>query len=274
MSTCTYCGQPAGFLRKFHEECREKHHRATISIPEFFLKSLESPMPAVRFHDLTTQLAKSNYISDSELKQLVISGLNALIETVLADRILTKIDHDRITEIGSSFGLNGLELGAAGIRLAKVAILRDLEQGRLPDYAKLMGVMPIKLGAGERLIWVFSNVIYYTERGRTGDVAAFQGISIRMMKGVYYRFGTVEGERIPTLQLSEQGTGDFVIGSRNVYFMSAATNAKLPARKIVSIRPFADGIQIMRDTANSKPEIFELDDPWFAVNAIARLNSL
>ena len=112
------------------------------------------------------------------------------------------------------------------------------------------------------------------ERSHSEDVAAFQGISIRMMKGVYYRFGAVEGERVPTSQLSEQGTGDLVIGSRNVYFMSATKNAKLPARKIVSIRPFADGIQIMHDTANSKPEIFKLDDPWFAMNAIARLNSL
>jgi hypothetical protein len=37
--------------------------------------------------------------------------LNALMETVLADRSLTKAEDDRITEIGSSFGLKGLELG-------------------------------------------------------------------------------------------------------------------------------------------------------------------
>jgi hypothetical protein len=59
-----------------------------------------------------------------------------------------------------------------------------------------------------------------------------------------------------------------------VYFLSPFKTFKLPARKIVAIEPYSDGLSISRDGINAKPAIFTLDDPWFAANAISRLNQL
>jgi hypothetical protein len=94
------------------------------------------------------------------------------------------------------------------------------------------------------------------------------------MKGVYYRVGSYRGHPIKTQYLSDEGLGIFVIASHNVYFWSPRKAMKIPAKKIVSVVPYSDGLQIMRDGANAAPHIFKLDDPAFAADVIARLNQL
>jgi hypothetical protein len=49
---------------------------------------------------------------------------------------------------------------------------------------------------------------------------------------------------------------------------------KIPVKKILSVLSYSDGLQIMRDGERATPQIFKLDDPTFAADAIARLNQL
>jgi hypothetical protein len=49
---------------------------------------------------------------------------------------------------------------------------------------------------------------------------------------------------------------------------------KIPIKKILSVMPHSDGLQIMREGERATPQIFKLDDPAFAADAIARLNQL
>jgi hypothetical protein len=94
------------------------------------------------------------------------------------------------------------------------------------------------------------------------------------MKGVYYRVGAHAGERIETAYLSNEGNGTLFITDRALYFVSPTKTVKVPATKIASVRPYSDGLEITRDVATAKPQIFMVDDPWFAVNVITRLNQI
>jgi hypothetical protein len=94
------------------------------------------------------------------------------------------------------------------------------------------------------------------------------------MKGLYYRTGTFKAEPIRTQHLTEEGRGIFVIASRSVYFWSPTKTVKLPLRKIIGVHPYSNGIQIARDAANAVPQFFDLDDPAFACDAIARLSQI
>ena len=91
---------------------------------------------------------------------------------------------------------------------------------------------------------------------------------------MYYRVGAYHGHPIKAQYLSHEGRGIFVIASRNAYFWSPQKAMRIPMKKIISIAPFSDGLQIMRDGVNSVPQIFKLDDPAFAADAMARLNHL
>jgi len=273
MNKCIYCGQPAGFLRWSHKSCRELHKTAATKIPEFFVKALDSSVEPARFNALAHEVARTHCVGDEEFRTLAIKGLVAAIDTAFKEHGLTEHDDQRIAGLCNEFGLAANDLGAAGIRFAKAEILRRLDDGKFPTGTKFTNV-PINLEHNESMIWLFNNVTYYMVRNRTRYVGISQGISVRVMKGVYYRVGAFHGEPIKTQYLSDDGRGIFLIASHNVYFWSPRKAVKIPVKKILSVLPYSDGLQIMRDGERTTPQIFKLDDPAFAADAIARLNQL
>jgi hypothetical protein len=230
-------------------------------------------MAPERFRALAEEIAKTHYVSDSEFRKLVIHGLVSTIDAAFRNHGLSEEDDHRIAGLCSAFSIAANDLGPAGIRFAKAEILQRLNQKQLPSKIQIDN-MPINLDHNESAIWLFNHVNYYTTRSRTRYVGGSSGVSVRVMKGVYYRVGAFHGHPIKTQYLSNEGRGVFVIASRNVYFWSPRRAAKIPAKKIISIVPYSDGLQIMRGGANPAPQIFKLDDPAFAADVIARLNQL
>jgi hypothetical protein len=271
MATCVYCGKPAGFLRWSHKQCRELHKTAVMKIPEFFVKALESAIEPEKFRALAEEVASTHYVSDVEFRQLAVRGLVATISEAFKEHGLSEHDDKRVAGLCNAFGIAANQLGPAGMRFAKAEVLRNLDDKRLPTKIQVEN-MPINLEHNESVIWLFNQVTYYTTRSRTRYVGGSSGVSIRVMKGVYYRVGAYHGHPIKTQYLSDEGRGVFVIASHNVYFWSPRKAMKIPAKKIISVVPYSDGLQIMRDGANSAPHIFKLDDPAFAADVIARLN--
>jgi len=273
MATCTYCGKPAGLFRWSHKLCRDLHKEAATKIPEFFVKTLESSMEPAKFRALAEEVARTHYVRDEEFRRLAIQGLVATLDRAFKEHGLDEHDDERIASLCNAFGIAANELGPSGMRFAKAEILRGLDEKKLPSKIHVDN-MPINLEHNENVIWLFNNVNYYTERSRTQYVGGSSGMSIRVMKGVYYRIGAFHGHPIKTQFLSDEGRGIFVIASHNVYFWSPRKAVKIPAKKIISVVPYSDGLQIMRDGANAAPHIFMLDDPAFAADVIARLNQI
>jgi hypothetical protein len=273
VGTCRYCGQPAGFLRRQHKECHLRHDEAATKITEFFVKALASSMEPSRFRTMTEEIAHKNLISNKEIRQLAITGLQKMITSASTHQEMSGEEDQRITGLCNTFDIQVNELGDPGMRFAKSQILRRLDEGKFPAGVHLTG-MPINLEHSEHPIWLFNNVRYSTIRQHTRYVGSSQGMSIRVMKGVYYRASVFKGEPIRSQYLSEEGRGIFVIASRNVYFWSPLTAFKIPIRKIIAMQPYSNCIQLTRDAANAKPQMFDLDDPLFACDAIARLSNI
>ena len=89
------------------------------------------------------------------------------------------------------------------------------------------------------------------------------------MKGVYFRVGASKGESIRTEYVQHADTGTFLISDRNVHFKGPLKAFRIPVNKIISVEMLQNGIRLYKDGANPKPQAFELDDPWFASNAIS-----
>jgi hypothetical protein len=119
---------------------------------------------------------------------------------------------------------------------------------------------------------MFKGARYLTTHIRTSYVGRSQGVSVRLMRGVYYRVGGFRGEPIRTEYLSEEGTGNLTITTHNVYFVAPRKAFKLPIQKIISVQLYSDGIEILRDGASAKPAVFLIDDAPFAANLLARLH--
>ena len=266
MGKCIYCGQPLGFLSRQHKNCRERHDQAATKIPEFFVKAHRSPIEPTRFRTMIEQISRSNFVTDSELRRLEVNGLQKLINFALGNQVPTEKEEQRVTELCNTFQIAANELGEPGIRLEKSKILRRLDEGKFPEKVRVDG-LPIDFEPNETAIWLFNNASYYAVGNPKQDIG---GLPIQFTRGIYYQC-RADRAAIKADHLVENGQGIFLLTSRNVCFWSPNKVIKLSIKEIGYLFPHLDGIQVMLDAANGVPQIFKLDDPLFACDAIARL---
>ena len=110
----------------------------------------------------------------------------------------------------------------------------------------------ILLKKGEYLVVEVPQVSFCEERtvkfkGNT------QGLSVRLMKGVSYRFGTFEGgveKKVVPID-----NGDFTLTNKRLIFSGNTKSVEYPLSKIVSITPLDNGVMINK-SGKTKMEYF------------------
>src|SRR5688572_22150184 len=132
MARCIYCQRPAGFLRRRHADCQERHNRAMTMIPELFNKALYSSLPATRFGELLKDAAGASFIKPRDLGTLCVEGIGNMVDKVLQERLLTPAEEERIVEIGQALGPAVTDMSALNEKLIKINVLRELKAGQIP----------------------------------------------------------------------------------------------------------------------------------------------
>jgi hypothetical protein len=276
MGTCRYCGESAGLFSRQHDECSQRRQIALDKLPEFFVKLLDADCTPQRFAEMAQAVAAENYIAESELREIAAAGLAAMVGKALDDDMITADEERRIATVAGCFNIGSDHAVFSGpaFKLKKAAILRDLDVGKLPEGITI-DTGPLILDPDEAPVWLFNGVERLQLRTRTRYVGGSHGVSLRIMKGVYYRVGAFKGEPVRTEEFQSVGTGALLITSENLTFIASPGATKIPLRKIMMIEPYTDAIAVTREGgANPKPNVFKLDDPWFAANTITRLVSM
>jgi hypothetical protein len=273
MGKCSYCGQSAGVLRRAHKECRELHDAAYQQVQDVIISAAEVDRPAPRLFDNAVRVGKQGRLRKPTFVDASTKGLAPLIDKFLDDGVLTTDEESKVAELMETFQsvLDEAAIRPSRERLVKAAILRDLEDEVYKQRIVIDGHLPLLTGKDDPIIWVFQGVRYYEQKTRTQYVGGSQGASFRIMKGVYYRVGAYKGERVQTSSLEHTDTGTLVISRKHLHFLGGAKSFRIQMRKLVSVRPYEDGIEVFKEAAHPKPQIFGVDDPWFASNALARL---
>jgi len=273
MGDCIYCGKPAGFLRKVHKECKQKHEQGKSEIVSLVSKLGSEGGDLKHLEVSIKDITSSNYINTSMLNTLILSGWEKAVEVAFDDGVLTKEEEIALSELKQYFNLSqqDLDKNEAFSKIVKGAILRDILEGKLPERVEIDGNLPFNLQKTEKLIWVFQDVDYYEEKTRTRYVGGSQGVSVRIAKGLYYRTGAFKGERVQTSETIHADTGLLGVTNKHVYFAGSSKSFRINYNKIVSFEPFSDGIGIQRDAQTAKPQSFLTGDGWFTYNLIANL---
>src|SRR5258708_23300907 len=111
-------------------------------------------------------------------------------------------------------------------------------------------------------------------KDHTRYVGGSQGLSIRLIKGLYYRTGAFAGHKI-TEQGIEFHLGDLTITNKVMFFVDFAgtTIVRIDIPKIVAMESYADGFKVVMGGAKPKPFTFMADvqDICFASNVISRI---
>jgi len=276
LANCKYCGKPAGLLSQEHPDCESRYENGKGQLVAAVSQACSSSEPLDLLSSRLDEIARRSFVSDSEKHGLLIEAWSSAVDRSLEDGILDKAEEQRLVELQERLCLSQSELLEAGayLKVVKAAIIRDLLSGVIPKQASFEGNIPVNLQGGEQIIWLFPKTEYLEDKTRRTYVGGSQGVSLRIMKGLYYRVGGFKGHAIERTERVHVDTGWFVVTTKNVYFAGPAKSFRLPYRKIVSFQPFSDGVGIMRDTTNAKAQIFVTGDGWFTYNLATNLARL
>ncbi len=264
-------GVPANTLNKNGELTQIALHFYKGILISYFTRN--EPIDKVKKRaEMVTQLLP---LSAQQMHEAQLDVLDSAANIFLADSLIDDQEEKQLDEF--TFHLN-VSLAQIPPRLAngslaklpQAFILRDLKAGRQPQPMNVS--LPIMLGAGEFVIWLYNNVTFLQEKVHKEWVGRSHGTSVRIAKGVYYRTGGSRGVPVEYSTLDKQGIGYFILTNKNIIFYSQTKSTKIPYKKIIAVTPYSDGIEIQKDAATAKREIYQGFDSWFTVNFLSYIN--
>jgi hypothetical protein len=276
MANCLYCGKPAGFLRKQHRECEARFEEGLSRLCSITMDSILGEMPIESLEERLNEIAESSYIPTSRIKEALIRGWERAVDHFLEDGCLDESEEKRLNLFRQQFILSRIQLDNNGAysRFQKGLIIRDVVRGIVPEGVLRQSGMPFNLQKNEKLVYTFNNVEYYEYRKRRQYVGGYQGVSIRIARGLYYRVGGFKGNPIETTETIFIGSGILALTNRHLYFTGGGKNFRIRHEKIVSIEPYSDGVRIQRDAQTATPQAFITGDGWFTYNLLINAANL
>ena len=276
MAKCSFCGEPAGFLRKKHKECQAKHDNGWSRMLDVAADSVVGKAPRERLESRLRDIAACSYIPSSRIRDAMVRGWEKAVDHFLDDGDLDETEESQLSEFASLFSLSQEDLDSKGSysRMVKGAILRDVLKGMIPERLRVQGDLLFNFQKAEKLIWLFPDVAYYEDRKRREYVGGHHGVSLRVAKGVYYRVGAFKGRPVETTETVAVGSGPMAVTNKHIYFAGGGKSFRIRHDKIVTIHPYADGVGVQRDAQTAKPQLFITGDGWFTYNLLMNVSNL
>lgn len=273
MAVCTYCGKEAGWFKTVHKDCQMAHNAALKSLRDIALQVATYGGDLGNVKKELERAASGGFTTDAERRLELVSAWEQAAARFLEDGSLDKTEEDRLVAFGMEFDISDEEADRNGYlnKLAKAGVLRDLAEGKTPKRLVVEGNLPFKLEKNENQIYTFQGVSYLETKTRRHFKGSSQGVSIRIMKGVYYRVGAFKGHPVDTTENVLIDTGILLVTDKNLYFGGAQKSIKLRFGKVLSLVPFEDGVGVQMDAASSSTKIFVTGDGWFTYNLLAKL---
>lgn len=225
MWKCKYCGKPTGFLRNKHPECEAAHQKQKSDISEGTKLIFAAVCRVITGNEGFTALEKeilqieSKFLTPrSARKTILINGWEASVEKFLEDDFLDEKEEKRLSEFKNHFALSQSELNRNGVLLkaVKAAVLREVLNGSIPQRITLDADIHVNFQKNEQVIWAFPNSDYLEDTSRRHYVGASQGLSFRVMKGVYYRVGAFKGNPVEHTERIHVDNGWVLITNKNI----------------------------------------------------------
>ena len=112
--------------------------------------------------------------------------------------VLSEEVEKRLVELKEGLSLSSADLTRTDgwERMVKSAVLRDLMTGVIPHRMTVDGNLSFNFERSERVVWVFEEVDYLKDKTRRQYGGGSTGVSVRVMKGVYYHIGGFKGHAI------------------------------------------------------------------------------
>ena len=282
---CIYCNKRCRVFTKAHKECRIKYSESSDHI-ENEIKNYFDRFDEENFKEVDEiyndkEFSKLEKIAEEghvNLYLTLTNSLNSKLDHFLEDGVLSINEESFLAHFIEQFNLDQesyLTSFKIKHKIVKASILRDVLDGNpLISRVKFNGNLPFNFLNKEFLVYYDVSVEYFEKRIKTTYKGSSDGVSVKIMKGVYYRKSSFRGSPVKTLNTVSVGTGTLALTNKHLYFSSANKNFRIRFDRIVTVTPYEDGIGVQKEGVSSKPMTFSNLDGWFYYNFIMNADKI
>lgn len=213
-----------------------------------FLDGLQSQL--MLNHDLAQQIfsAEAHARMDRQFKGAI------------ADQRLSPAEDQEIAAIARSLGIV-METDARTQRdLQRMRLLWQIENGNVPTIEP-----DINLYKKEKCYFTVA-AEWLEHRKRTRSIRySGPAVSLRIMKGVYWRAGSAKVQRVTEEVLEPVDSGRLYITDRRLIFRGQRKNTTIRHNRILAFTPYQDGVLIEKNSGRNPIFCFENDVDLFCV---------
>jgi hypothetical protein len=184
----------------------------------------------------------ANKISSESRNQFMDIQLGKIVE----DGKISPEEWEELNAIAKNLNVDLKIDEGSKSKLERMKLYWLIENGELPTKQ-----VDINLQKSEQCYftiyadWLENRTV--TQRINYGGV----GYRVKIMKGVYYRAGSVKVQRITSEQLLLIDTGKVYITNKRIIFVGNKKNSNIQLNKVLSVSPYIDGVGIEKDSGKS-----------------------
>jgi hypothetical protein len=263
-----------------HPECRRQHDEKVAEQTRLLadLERLATDAAATGSPGAVAAVAEQAgkpEFAETNTRAALVRAYGSAIDRLLEGEGVDAEHEKGLSCYASTLGLTDAEKdeGGAQVKVVKALILRDVAAGEVKSRVKLSGTVPFVFKKGELVLWFFNDVRLLEVRQFSHFEGRSQGVSVRLMKGVYYRVGAFKGAPVKHEQTVEVDTGVVALTQSAIYFGGPKKSLRVPYAKLVSVVPYSDGIGLQKDGMSAKPITLTPLDGWFAYNLVKTLTA-
>lgn len=208
-----------GEIDKSEEKFLEKL-RTDLHLSEEIANKISEQVRGKFVQDFFDNAVSDERLSPEEEEQFELLCKNLNVKTQIDDKIKSKLNRFKLYWV--------------------------LENGEIPE----IGVQ-ISLEKNEKCYFQTSCEWYemrtVTKRINYSGTSA----SIKIMKGVRYRVGTIKPQRITSEEWKQIDSGTMYLTNKRIIFTGQSKNTNIKLPKILSFTPYSDGIEISKDAGRN-----------------------
>ena len=163
---------------------------------------------------------RESELTDGQARSMLVRAWETAVQGALEDGVISLDEEHALSLYLHHFDLSSADVNVNGTHttLVKAGAIRELAQGIIPERQKLSGRVPFNLMKSEKLVWVFEGVDYIETVTRRETHGSSQGLSIRVMRGVYYRPSTFRSRTVEWDETGLVDTGLLGMTTKHIYF--------------------------------------------------------
>lgn len=224
--------------------------RVRSAIKDALSDNAFSEQERIQVRSLATALGMTKAAVDDLTKKEIEPLLQGALESALADRRFSPAEEESLKRLASALGVELTLESTAREAVRQYRLMWEIENGQLPEIA-----VPISLQRKE--ICHYACACSWRElRSRTVRVN-YHGPTarIRLMKGVYWRVGSIAPQRVTETNLVEVAQGTLYVTNKRVILDGQSRNKSVTWRSVFGQEVFSDAIKLDKSSGHD-PYLF------------------